>query len=127
MVYREHRRAERVKVLARDDREARAAEHLHAEDGEDEHVCCRIRAIQGHSTHVASESLGRKILRPKEHDFPSILGHATNYCSLESILDIGLKPGGLKKSGTKITSSRSAPRRTQRTNLGLEAKRLCPA
>ena len=71
--------------------------HIMPTDDDEELICTRIRAIQGHSTRVDSELLNRKLLCENDSDFPSILGHATNYSSLESILETGLHPGSLDR------------------------------
>ena len=60
-------------------------------------VCTRIRAIQGHSAKVNVATLERNHIKFEDPDFPSILGHATDHEKLQSIMDIGLQPGGLDR------------------------------
>ena len=71
--------------------------HIVPTDDDDILICTRIRAIQGHSTRVNSELLHRKLLCEDDDDFPTLLGHATNFSSMESILETGLQPGGLDR------------------------------
>ena len=73
---------------------ARFPRHVIRTDENEQIVCTRIRAIQGHSTKIDSDLLERKLICFEDHDFPSILGHATDHEKLESIMDIGLQPGG---------------------------------